>query len=87
MSVSGKKPATHSDTVKSRVFSQISFGAKLMKRILRPKQAAAYLSLSLATLWRLNKEGDFPQKIKLSVKAVGWFEEDIAAWLEKRKSI
>ncbi len=58
-----------------------------MKKILRPKQAAAYLSLSLATLWRLNKEGDFPQKIKLSVKAVGWFEEDIAAWLEKRKSI
>lgn len=58
-----------------------------MKKILRPKQAAAYLSLSLATLWRLNKKGDFPQKIKLSVKAVGWFEEDIAAWLEKRKSI
>jgi len=58
-----------------------------MKKILRPKQAAAYLSLSLATLWRLNKEADFPQKIKLSVKAVGWFEEDIAAWLEKRKSI
>lgn len=58
-----------------------------MRKILRPKQVATYLSLSLATLWRLNKEGDFPQKIQLSVKSVGWFEDDIAAWLEKRKSI
>lgn len=58
-----------------------------MKKILRPKEAATYLSLSLATLWRLNKKGDFPQKVRLSAKSVGWLESDIAEWLEKRKAL
>jgi prophage regulatory protein len=57
-----------------------------MKKILRPKQVAAYLSVSLATLWRINQRDDFPKKIRLSEKTVGWLEEDISAWLEKRKA-
>lgn len=55
-----------------------------MKNILRPKQAAKFLSLSLSTLWRLQQHGDFPKKIQLSSKAVGWFEDDIATWLESK---
>ncbi len=58
-----------------------------MQKILRPKQVAAYLSVSPATLWRLNQKGDFPPKIKLSERTVGWHEEDILAWLEKRKTV
>lgn len=58
-----------------------------MKKILRPKQVTQYLSLSLATLWRLNQKGDFPRKVQLSKRSVGWYLEDIDAWLEKRKSI
>lgn len=55
-----------------------------MSKILRPKQLAQYLSLSVTTIWRLQKEGDFPKKIQLSAKAVGWNEAEIVAWLEKR---
>lgn len=58
-----------------------------MNKIIRPKQAASFLSLSLATLWRLQQQNDFPKKIQLSAKAVGWFEKDIVAWVEKRKTI
>jgi len=58
-----------------------------MKCILRPKQVAQYLALSLATLWRLSKEDDFPKKVQLSQRSVGWYLEDIDAWLKKRKSI
>lgn len=57
-----------------------------MQNILRPKQLAKYLSLSLATVWRLQQQEDFPKKIQLSTKAVGWFEADIVAWLENRSS-
>ena len=55
-----------------------------MRNILRPKQVAKYVSLSLPTIWRLQQAGDFPRKIQLSKKAVGWFEDEIAAWLESR---
>lgn len=57
-----------------------------MRNILRPKQLAKYLSLSLATIWRLQQQEGFPKKIQLSTKAVGWFEDDIATWLENRSS-
>jgi len=57
-----------------------------MQKILRPKELATYLSLSLATIWRLNQEEGFPKKVQLSSRAVGWFEDDIAAWLKKRSS-
>lgn len=58
-----------------------------MKRILRPKEVADYLAISMATLWRLNKEKDFPKKIQLSARAVGWDSSAIDMWLEKRKAI
>lgn len=57
-----------------------------MRNILRPKQLANYLSLSLATVWRLQHQEGFPKKIQLSTKAVGWFEDEIAAWLVSRSS-
>lgn len=55
-----------------------------MRNILRPKQLAEYLSISLPTIWRLQQAGDFPKKIQLSKKSVGWFEDEITAWLESR---
>ena len=38
-----------------------------MRNILRPKQLAKYLSLSLATIWRLQQQEGFPKKIQLSI--------------------
>jgi prophage regulatory protein len=31
--------------------------------------------------------GSFPKPIPLGVRAVGWAESDISAWLESRKAI
>jgi len=55
-------------------------------RILRPNQAAEFLSISRATLWRFCKESDFPRKIHLGVKSVGWKSEELAAWVDSRKA-
>lgn len=57
-----------------------------MKNILRPAQAAKALAISRSTFWRLQQSSDFPRKIQISSKAVGFYEEDILAWLEKRSS-
>lgn len=53
-------------------------------QILRPKDVAKKLSISLATLWRLTHNDDFPAPIRISKKAVGWNEEDLNGYLLRR---
>lgn len=53
-------------------------------RILRPRELAGYLSLSLATLWRLRRAGSLPEPIRLSPGCVGWRASVVDAWLAAR---
>ena len=53
-------------------------------RILRPRELADRIGLSLATLWRLRRRGDLPEPIRLSPGCVGWRTSDIEAWLTAR---
>lgn len=54
--------------------------------IFRNKAAADYLgSISLVTLWRLSHTEDFPRKIKLSTRAVGYRKSELDAWLATRQ--
>jgi predicted DNA-binding transcriptional regulator AlpA len=55
-----------------------------MKKILRPKDGANRLSVSLATFWRIAKQEDFPSKILISKKAVGWNADEIDEYLRSR---
>ena len=53
--------------------------------ILRKSEVLKRIGLSAATLWRLQKRGQFPQSISLTGnRAVGWHEADIAEWMENR---
>jgi prophage regulatory protein len=58
--------------------------AAQIDRILRPRQLADRIGLSLATLWRLRRRGDLPEPIRLSPGCVGWRTSDIEAWLSAR---
>ena len=55
-------------------------------RILRPRELADRIGLSLATLWRLRRRGDLPEPIRLSPGCVGWRSSDIERWLERREA-
>ncbi|WIY27637.1 AlpA family phage regulatory protein [Parasedimentitalea psychrophila] len=42
------------------------------------------VGLSRTTIWRREREGDFPQRIHLGGRRVGWHADEVIAWLEAR---
>jgi prophage regulatory protein len=55
-----------------------------MTRFLRIKDVVARTGLSEMTLWRRQKEGTFPRRVKLGPNTVGWPEDEIEAWCLER---
>jgi prophage regulatory protein len=58
-----------------------------MVRYIRRKQLIIITGLSATTLWRLEKNGKFPKRRKLSDHLVGWLENEINEWLASREII
>jgi prophage regulatory protein len=54
------------------------------KTILRQPEVCGRISLSPTQLWRLEKAGKFPERIQISANAIGWFEDEIEAWIAAR---
>lgn len=42
--------------------------------------------LSSTTLWRMETDGRFPARVRLSHKRVGWRRSEVAAWLAERQA-
>lgn len=55
------------------------------KKLLRPADVCEMASCSRSTLHRLSKRSDFPEKITISPRCVGWWESEIQAYLESLK--
>lgn len=54
--------------------------------LLRLKQAASYLQISLPTLWRYSEQlQDFPKKIRLTSRCCAFRKSDLDAWLASRE--
>ena len=53
--------------------------------IMRLKAVAYYLQISLPTLWRLSEnDQQFPKKIRINSRCVGYRKTDIDQWLERK---
>ena len=53
-------------------------------KVLRLPTVLERIGLSKSTLWRLIKDGEFPEPIKLGPRATGWLEEEVEAWIKSR---
>lgn len=56
----------------------------MAERIIRKPELLKMLGVSYMTIYRLEKAGKFPKRVKLTTKAVGWRESEILHWLEMR---
>jgi prophage regulatory protein len=56
---------------------------KILDRI----QIREKVRLSLPTIWRMERAGQFPGRIQLGARRIGWYEHEIDEWLEGRKRV
>jgi prophage regulatory protein len=50
-------------------------------------QVRTITGLSRSTIFRLEREGNFPKRRRLSAKAVGWVASEIHDWLASREMV
>lgn len=53
-------------------------------RVIRKPELHAMLGLSDVTIWRLERCGDFPRRIRLGGNSCGWIASEIEAWINAR---
>ena len=58
-----------------------------VETILREPEVRRRTSLARSTRWALERDGLFPKRVKLTCRAVGWKESEVAAWIEARDRV
>ena len=50
--------------------------------VIRESEVLRRVGLSTSTIRRLEAEGKFPKRMKMSHRAVGWWRHEIEEWLK-----
>lgn len=58
----------------------------MSRKALRIGAVVALTGLSRATIYRLEKAGDFPKRFRLTARTVAWNAEAVEAWLAQREA-
>jgi excisionase family DNA binding protein len=53
-------------------------------RVLRPKEAAEKIGVSVATLYRWEAEGKLPQRRQIGEGVSGWLDDELEEWIRNR---
>lgn len=53
-------------------------------RILRIKEVIEMVGVSRTTLWRMECRGEFPRRVPLSSRSIGWRYQDVDSWIKSR---
>lgn len=54
------------------------------KRIIRKRELLQLLGLSDPTIYRMEKAGKFPQRLRLGGNSCGWLQSEVDGWISER---
>jgi prophage regulatory protein len=57
------------------------------RNILRDPDVRARTKLSRVQRWRRVRKGTFPAPVQLGPNSIGWYEDEIEAWLAERPRV
>ena len=81
---------TQQDAVYARLLAvapPASCETRQLIRILRLPEVMNRVGLKRAAIYLYVKQGSFPKQVNLGVRAVGWLEHEIDAWVNARIEI
>jgi prophage regulatory protein len=52
------------------------------QRIIRKPELLNMIGLSDPTIWRMEKDGNFPKRLRLGGNSCGWLESEVLEWLD-----
>jgi prophage regulatory protein len=55
------------------------------RRILRIRTVRERTGLSRSTIHMMEAAGDFPRRVTLGSRSVGWYEDEVTTWIESRQ--
>ena len=55
-----------------------------MRKIIDKKEVREATGLSNVTVWRMERNGNFPKRVQLSSNRTAWFADEVEAWQEER---
>jgi prophage regulatory protein len=53
-------------------------------RLLRFGEVRQRTGLSRSTIWRMERRGAFPRRIKVSLNVVAWREDEVSEWIRSK---
>jgi prophage regulatory protein len=57
---------------------------KTKERVVRKPELLAMIGLSDPTIWRMEKDGKFPRRIRLGGNSCGWLLSEVMDFLEQK---
>jgi len=54
------------------------------ERILRKPEVVAKVALSDPTIWRMEKAGTFPKRLRLGGNSCGWLASEVEGWISEK---
>jgi prophage regulatory protein len=58
--------------------------AAVSLRLLRFGEVRQRTGLSRSTIWRMERSGSFPSRIKVSINVVAWREDEVSEWIARK---
>ena len=55
----------------------------MSSRILKAKDVAERVSISTSQVYRLARDGRFPEPVKITEKRSGWLETEVDQWIDE----
>ena len=56
----------------------------MTRKIMRERAVCEAVGLSRSTVYRMERRGKFPNRVRLGEQSVGWYQDEIQRWLDSR---
>ncbi len=56
-------------------------------KLIRTDEVVRRTGLSRTTIWRRERQGEFPARRRIGENSVGWLETEVDSWIESRPPV